>query len=117
MPRIGAPTEPAVVEPRAFFEEIIPAFLEADPERARSLATRLGFRVVGVGDWTVDLGAATVTPALGEGLAVFLEASAEDFAAMLRGAIDLDALVDDGRVRVSGRPSELKKLAALLSPG
>jgi SCP-2 sterol transfer family len=100
------------VSPAEFFEQELPEILRAHAES--DAEGRLTFDIIGVGAWTVDLGARTVIPGAQPGVGFAIHLREGDFFALLSGELDANEALKNGRMQARGNVALLAALGVLL---
>jgi hypothetical protein len=102
---------------KTFFETVCPVLLQIREALCRAAGGRYAFDLAGHqgGCWTLDFTALTVSPRL-EPADLTLRMSAQDFAAVLQGKLDVRSAVATGHVSFTGDQFLFGNLAALTAP-
>jgi SCP-2 sterol transfer family len=101
------------------FDDMLPAALKANPEKAKAVGAIYCFKISGDGggDWTVDLTADPPTCARGDSgkAQCTIEVSNDDFQAMLGNPQVGMQLYFQGKLKVTGDPMLATKLQQFLT--
>lgn len=111
----GTVASPPPFEAKKFFEEVVAKALVARKEAGERLGGSVLVEVDGAGAWRIDLSRATVEAGMLDADAA-LKVDAEGFESLIRGKVQVETLVKQGRLLLDGDPDALQLLALLLRP-
>jgi putative sterol carrier protein len=100
-----------------FFHGIAPKLLNVRKRAVVKLGGRFGFRLSGEGGgaWTVSFDEARVLEGA-EAADVVVGMPGEDFIKLLKGSLDIEQAMDEGRIQLEGDVEKLSVLAAVFRP-
>ena len=102
------------MEPKRFFEVVVPRVLTIMRATCTDLGGRYGVDVEGHGAWSLDFPTATVVPGReGANATVFL--SIEQFGSLSSSKVELAKLVADGKVKAEGDVSKIENVSLVLA--
>jgi hypothetical protein len=102
------------MEPKRFFEVIVPRVLTIMRATCTDLGGRYGVEVDGHGAWSLDFPTASVLPGRdGANVTVFL--SLDQFASLSSSKTELAKLVADGKVRAEGDVGKIENVSLVLA--
>lgn len=106
-----------VTDAKHFFEELCPRVLETRADAARRLGGSFAFVVEGEGGgtWRIDLAEAGVTAGDADA-EVVMRLGIDELRALLKGSLDLDRAVREGRCAIEGDAGRLSLLSIILRP-
>ncbi len=106
-----------VTDARHFFEELCPNVLEARADAAQRIGGSMAFVVEGDngGSWRIDLAKAEVVAGRSDA-DVVLRIGDDDFRALLKGSLDVDRAVREGRCSIEGDKGRLSLLSIIMRP-
>ena len=99
-----------------YFERVVPARLEGDPESAQSIGATYQFHVTGDngGDWVIDFKAPQVRNETDDGADCTVTVSDADFLGILNGSINPVQAFMMGKIKIGGNMSLAMKLQQVL---
>lgn len=114
--KAGAPIEE--MTPAQFFDDVVPQILKAQKEPCASLGGTYGIQLFGDngGAWTLDFAQGSLASGTSDDTDLYVEMKAADFAAMMKGTLDVEKAALDGKIQFEGDPSLFANLAAILQP-
>jgi hypothetical protein len=100
-----------------FFHGIAPRLINARKRAVTKLGGRFGFSLSGEGggDWTVSFDEAKVLEGAAD-VDVRVAMAGSDFILLLKGTLDIEKALDEGRIELEGAVEKLAVLAAVFRP-
>lgn len=110
----GAGAGAAPIEPKKFFEVIVPRVLTIMRATCTDMGGRYAVEVDGHGAWSLDFPTASVVPGK-EGADVTVSLSRPQFDSLSSSSVELAKLVADGAVKCEGDVKRIENVSLVLA--